>query len=257
MANILRYGFWCVFIAYALIGCSTELQVAAERGNLQVVSGLLNSGERISARNSVGWTALHYAARAGQDAVINLLLDKQAAIDARGDNGETPLFLASYNCHLHAVRNLLDRGANYSIEAKPDSYAWLTPLLIASKQGCAPQILQALLGAGADVNAIDEKQGWNALIFSANMGHHQAMEVLLLAGAAVNYQSFEGLTALIAAVGGGHKNAVQILLEADADVSITTSQDGNLLLEGLEPMDTALSVAKRRGHNDIVVLLEK
>ena len=52
------------------------------------------------------------------------------------------------------------------------------------------------------------------------------------------------------------KDVVQLLLASGADPTIRISQTGGPLNKGLEPTDTALSVAKRRGHTEVVALLE-
>lgn len=65
----------------SLVGCSTKLQVEAERGNVQSVMELLDEGKSISETDFRGWTALHYAARAGQETIVDLLLNKGAEID--------------------------------------------------------------------------------------------------------------------------------------------------------------------------------
>lgn len=152
---------------------------------------------------------------------------------------------ATYYCHGRVVRALLRKGANFSNKFKANNGIWMAPLLSASGNRCDPTILKDLLNAGADGNETEKKSGWSSLIFAANIGNIQAVDVLLSAGVAVNHQSNDGLTALIAAAGGGHKDVVQILLEAYADVSIRASQGGGALNDGLEPTDTALSVAKR------------
>lgn len=72
----------------------------------------------------------------------------------------------------------------------------------------------------------------------------------------MNHQANDGLTALMASGGRGSKEVVQALLAAGADMDIRASQAGGPLNDGLEPDDTALSVARRRGHDEIEALLE-
>ncbi|GJL68219.1 MAG: hypothetical protein NPIRA06_08540 [Nitrospirales bacterium] len=221
---------------------------------------LLDQGERISETDTRGWTALHYAARAGQDTVVNLFLKKGADINAQGNRGETPLLMAAYNCHERVVRVLLKKGANFSIKGIIDSGSysgsWMTPLLIASGNRCDAIILSDLINAGADPGEIEDKYGWSPLIFAANTGNLPTVKVLLLTDVDVNHQANDGITALIASAGQGSKEVVQILLAAGADMAIRATKLGGPLNKGLEPADTALSVAKRRGHSEVVALLE-
>lgn len=147
----------------SLIGCSTKLQVEADRGNVQTVKELLDQGDQISETDFRGWTALHYAARAGQDTVVKLLLNKGADINAQGGKGETPLLMAAYNCHERVVRVILEKEADFAIKGKIDSGkysgAWMTPLLIASGNRCDATIFRDLLNAGADPNEIEHQYG--------------------------------------------------------------------------------------------------
>lgn len=256
MTNYLIYGTWGILTLLLLAGCSPKLHVEAEMGNIQSVEEILLEGENINKRDYHGLTALHYAAQGDQGTIIDLLLNKGAEINARGNRGETPLYVATYYCHKRVVRALLEKGANFTFKFKSDNEFWMTPLLIASASGCDPTILKDLLKAGADANGIDDKFGWSPLIFAANIGNLKTVEILLFAGGIVNHQAYDGITALIAAAGKGSKEVVQALLVAGADPKIKANQGRGPLNSNLEPTDTALSVAKRRGHSEVVALLE-
>lgn len=256
MKKNLRRGFWGVLALVLMVGCSPKLHVAAERGNVQCIEEILLDGENINKRDYHGLTALHYAAQGGQRSIIDLLLNKGAEIDARGNRGETPLYVATYYCHGKVVRALLEKGANVANRFKTNSGLWLAPLLIASGNGCDPTILKDLLKAGADANEIEKWYRYNPLIFASATGNLQAVEVLLSAGVAVNHQSNDGLTGLIGAAIKGSKEIVQILLAAGADPTIRARQRAVPLHKELESNDTALLVAKRRGHSEVVELLE-
>jgi ankyrin repeat protein len=225
-------------------------------GNAQSVMELLEKGESISETSYRGWTALHYAAQGGQEAVVDLLLTKGAEINARGNRGETALNLATYHCHRWVVRTLLEKGANVGNKFKTNNGLWLAPIFSASGNGCDPSILKYVLNAGADPNETEPTYKYTPLMFSANMKDPQISEVLLSAGATVNHQANDGTTPLIVAAWNRNKEVVQLLLKAGADPTISASQAGGPLNSDLEPTDTALSVAKRRGHSEVVELLE-
>ena len=55
VTNILGHIIWCLLAVLSLIGCSTKLQMAAERGNVQSVMELLEKGEPISERDIRGY----------------------------------------------------------------------------------------------------------------------------------------------------------------------------------------------------------
>ena len=58
-----------------------------------------------------------------------------------------------------------------------------TPLHLASSKGCLPCV-EALLAAGADVDAADGHGGWTSLHKAADRGHKKVLRALLAAGAA-------------------------------------------------------------------------
>lgn len=87
----------------------TALMVAAFKKNKSAAAALLAKGARA---NQDGWTALHYAAWVGDVDIIDMLLKKSAQVDAPSPNGTTPLMMAARGGHIHAVKALLDAGAD-------------------------------------------------------------------------------------------------------------------------------------------------
>ena len=256
MIKILGHGIWCLLAALSFIGCSTKLQVEADRGNVQSVIELLNEGESISETDAKGSTALHYAARSGQMPIVALFLDNGAEIDARNDYEETPLNLAVYYCKSNVVKFLIDKGANVHNRFKTRNGLWLSPIFNAGGNGCDSIILKNLLSAGADPNETEPEYGYSPLMFAADSKNLENNKILLAAGADVNHQAIDGATALIVAAKVGNRAAVELFLAAGANPTIRAEQGGKALHRDLEQSDTALTVAKRQGHNGIVLLLE-
>lgn len=93
-------------------------------------------------------------------------------------------------------------------------------LLSAARRGDA-RVVQALLQAGADVNA-NEDDGSTALVRACFHGHERVAHVLLEANANVNHQNAKQRTALMYAAQNGHDLCARILLEAGADVNAET-----------------------------------
>lgn len=150
-------------------------------------------------------------------------------------------------------------------------------LLKQSEKGNIEQILQ-LLDMGADVNAKD-KEGWSPLLNALGMNHFQAAEILIDAGADVNYKlptspfdktplmkaasvgslsmveillskgaavnakREDGTTALIFAASGGHLAVVQKLLTAGADIHARNTEQG------------ALGASLLQGHREVAEFL--
>jgi ankyrin repeat protein len=87
------------------------LMIAAWTGNLPAVKALVEKGAQV---NRPGWAPLHYAAGSGNLDVISYLLEEHAYIDAESPNRTTPLMMAAWLGHIHAVKLLLDEGADPS-----------------------------------------------------------------------------------------------------------------------------------------------
>lgn len=90
----------------------TALMIAAWTGNLPAVKALVEKGAQV---NKPGWAPLHYAAGSGNLDVIRYLLEEHAYIDAESPNRTTPLMMAAWLGHIHAVKLLLDEGADASL----------------------------------------------------------------------------------------------------------------------------------------------
>ena len=98
-------------------------------------------------------------------------------------------------------------------------------LLEAARDGAA-EVVRALVGDGADVNAA-RGDGMTALHFAAERGHAAVARALIDAGAAVDAGTRIGRYApLHLAARGGHGSVVALLLEAGADPNAATTNSG-------------------------------
>jgi hypothetical protein len=88
------------------------MMIAAWTGNLPAVKALVEKGAEV---NRPGFTPLHYAAGNGNLDLIRYLLEESAYIDAESPNRTTPLMMAAWLGHIHAVKLLLDEGADASL----------------------------------------------------------------------------------------------------------------------------------------------
>ena len=133
---------------------------------------------------------------------------------------------------------------NY-VDVNAKNPAKRTALILAAKNG-NEETTKVLLGAGADVNAVDYFE-WTALINAADDGcYSRIVKVLLEFGADVNYKTEEGITALGRASVSGDSKSVRLLLEHGADVNVRDN-------EGWTP----LMIASNLGNKEVVkVLLE-
>lgn len=120
----------------------SPLMLAALRGDLPLAQALIARDADV---NKPGWTPLHYAAARGQLAVITLLLEHHAYIDAESPNGSTPLMMAAGYGSPEATRALLQAGADASLK----NAKGLTALDFASGFGktASAAVLEAALAA--------------------------------------------------------------------------------------------------------------
>jgi ankyrin repeat protein len=133
--------------------------------------------------------------------------------------------------------------------------------------------VEALLGMGVDVNAMDA-EGRTALVFAAFNGHSQILLQLLEAGGKLELRDAMGRTPLMYGSTGPFPEAVKILLDHGADPNAVDSDEhftplmhaaaeGHLevvkvlLANGADPSlkdidgDDAASFARQAGHTEV------
>jgi ankyrin repeat protein len=111
-----------------------------------------------------------------------------------------------------------------SLEKMNQSYATrLTelidfPLHFAANIGDIDQVKQALQDK-VPINSPEERKQTTAVMFAAERGRLDIVELLVANGADINYANRNGLTALHAASYGNHLDVVKFLLEKGADIN--------------------------------------
>jgi ankyrin repeat protein len=216
----------------------------------------------------------------GHAAVVDLLLGK----GADPEYGEfiwkyrTALMVAAGYGYTEIVRQLLDHGADAR------AVDGMTTLMYAALEDSpgAVDIIRTLLDAGTELDAVQSSNGYTALMWAAREGHISAVTFLLLKGANTEVESV-GSTALILAAKNGHASIVQVLLQPifcglyiSAAIEANNGWGTSLLEAALEGHsgvvkvllengastsavtrygETALQVACRRGHMEIVKML--
>lgn len=241
----------------------TPLHLAAMKGHNTIVQTLLAAGANIEAlRGLDSCTPLHLAAIEGHIAVVQTLLAAGANIKAKQFFG-TPLHLAAMEGHNAVVQTLLAAGANIEalrrvgssmhlhlvawkrynaaadIEAKQISE---TPLHLAVWMG-HNAIVQTLVAAGANIEALWGSDSATPLHLAAVTGHDAVVETLLAEGANINNRSSNELTPLMHAAIKGHTTVVEALLRAGANI------------DALARGKSALQLASDNGHKQTVLVL--
>ncbi|WP_077148074.1 ankyrin repeat domain-containing protein [Sphingopyxis sp. KK2] len=152
-----------------------------------------------------------------------------------------PLHEAAYNADLNAVKRLLDVGQ--SVDDHDD--AGYTPLLwscLRGQVGDQIPIVQALLAAGADPDALTAAKDANCLVLAVQSGNVELMSQLIAAGADLNAAA-DDVTPLMVAARDGNDEAVETMLALGANAA--------LIIGGF----TAADYANYGGHDQLAVRL--
>jgi ankyrin repeat protein len=158
------------------------------------------------------------AAMKGDLDAVRTLLKQGADVNAPQGDGMTALHWAAYKDSPEMLQALLYAGANPGAALRING---MTPLFFAGQNG-NPTTVDMLLRGGADVN-VSLKNGATALMYAARAGNAAAVTRLLEAGAAVNArENARGETALMFAAASNRAGAVQTLLAHGADPAVTT-----------------------------------
>lgn len=204
----------------------SPIHTAVRRGDLTNVKTLVTE-KNVNSRSTWGFTPLNVACYCGHLEIINFLLDSGA--DVRLDDGEgwTPLHAACRSDRTDAVKLLLDRGAADSANMRAGNCD--TPLFVAckSKGDLNGDVVQLLIGAGANVNMKNHK-GRTPLMIATAKNLHKKVELLLNAGANVHAVDEKGMSALHMAV--SCPVILRLLINAGADIDLKDNR-GEIPLE--------------------------
>ena len=174
----------------------TPLLIAATiDGSTEVARLLIDKGADVNARDKGGSSVLAQAAGSNNIEVARLLIARKAEVNTVDQGGYTHLINAAGNGDRSAtiVKLLLEHGAKVNVKSGeavevvkngPIGIGYVTPLMAAAAQSNA-ETVEALLKAGADVNARDVRKA-SPLVFAVANDHAnpKVVQLLLAHGAA-------------------------------------------------------------------------
>ena len=189
---------------------------------------------------------LHSAAARGDVADIEKRIGSGENKEATDSRHRTPLHVAVYQKKYDAARTLIRLGADPN-KLEIDRYDIIT---IAAVANDVPMLKIALEGGG-NPKAITSRYDGTALIAAAHLGHAEVVRMLIAAKAPLDHVNNLQWTALIESIvlgdgGKNHTGTLRALVEAGANVNIP---DGS--------GSTPLRLARNRGYQEMVVILEK
>ena len=198
----------------------TPLHIAVKKSNINIVTLLLGQNADANSINSCHQTPLHIAVDKGQEPIIQKLLSREADPALKDEVGNTSLHLA--------VK---------SKDAKPGFFKAGSSILISDWNPfptfyplCNKQLVQAIIGHGAGVNAMNRK-GQTALWFACSSGLTEFVKILLDAGANPNTADKNGESCLHAAVHGFcSAETIQNIIDHAAHVDAVNEDGATALL---------------------------
>eukprot|EP00808_Paulinella_micropora_P018328 g78737.t1 len=237
---------------------------AAEKGDVNSCTKLIEQGAPLEAKNKNGATALILAGSNGHKEVAEALLQAKAEANAKDKDGKSALDLATANGHT-AVIELLSNSTqaqqvppaaaeaqesqqqgDTSEEKNEARQGSASELPDAAEKGDVDRIRE-LLAQSVDVDLeARDRDGRTALMSAARESHVAVAEALLQAKAALNTQNNDGVTALMHAGYWGRTEVAALLLKAKADMTL---KNGN--------GRTALDCAREGNKTKAAALLEQ
>ena len=227
---------------------TTALHWAVRNDDMTLAGRLIRAGANVKAANRYGVTPIAIACENGSAAAVGRLLEAGVNANATGPLGETALHLCARTGKVEAAKVLLANGA--MVDAV-ESWRGQTPLMWATAQG-HPEMMKALIAAGADVNARSavvtwERQrteeprdkwlppgGFTPLLFAAREGCVECAKVLFASGAEINSVDPDQHTALIIALMNGHVDVAAALIEGGVDVNMTDKVGRTALMAAVD-----------------------
>ncbi|KAF5695164.1 transcription activator acu-15 [Fusarium denticulatum] len=195
--------------------CAWEdpLIVAAVNGNTKELGKQLDVGRSVDARDlQNGRTLLIWATLGGHADAVDLLLRRSANPHSQDLRNRTALLHAVANGYEAITGRLITAGAK--IDTIDD--AGYTALMLATISGSS-NLVERLLMLGANVDTKEWRHEKNPLLYAAEHGFETCVDLLLNAGAEVDFVDKSGRTPLSWAAGHGHANIVSLLLQKGAN----------------------------------------
>lgn len=194
-----------------------KVRFAVRSGNLDMVKKLVDNGWEINEPDERGWTLLHEAVVNEQSLdIASFLVSAGAIVDYPSLQGATPFYIAcKYGCEVMA-KMLIESGCNINARVTRDNvdgnnYLSLTPLhVVCYKKNLG--ILKLLIENDVNINAIDGRRR-TAIHIAVEKANHDAVRLLIGAGAHMKMKDCQGYTPLHHACMLGSLEMFNILLE--------------------------------------------
>ena len=202
------------------------LMKTCDEENVHIINVLLNAGADPKMADDNGDTWIHYAAYWNCCKEYLWSIDHGADVNAKNNANLTPLMIACEKGNIDTINVLLNAGADTNIADCEGA----TCIHYAVYADCSTDVLQEIICHSACVNATN-KYNQTALILGYVNGNHDAINVLLKAGAYPNIADNDGDTCLhVAVTEDCSKEVLQALINRGADVNATNKTNATPLM---------------------------
>ena len=243
-----------------------QLHAACFEGRIQDVQVLLDANTDVNHVSSAGYTPLHIAVTKNNTHLVTLLMDQNVHVNSRNSRRQTPLHIAAENAYEAIIQELLIRKADPNLKDELGNTSLYVSVQMKQekprtqiKQGssadtsdikpyraCSIETVQAIIGHGADVNAMNNRYQ-TALWLACSDGQNELAKTLLHTGADPNIANKDGESSLHSAIYGYcNTNVLKEIIDHGAHVNAARN-DGA----------TALVLACSTAKSHLVTLLLK
>ncbi|KAI8779066.1 serine/threonine-protein phosphatase 6 regulatory ankyrin repeat subunit B-like isoform X1 [Biomphalaria glabrata] len=194
---------------------------ASIRGNLVVLTKLLNLHPRLSHGDDENRRAIHYAAMNGHLGCVKLLLKSGASSNCSDDDGRTPLHYACSNGHLDIVKTLVTQGSSVN-SCRTEIGECALHVTAATDH---VNIMEVLLDNGGDVNNMTRKLkgGSTPLHIAITSDKPDMVDYLCRHGALLNMEDGFGKFPIHIACEKGVVRCIPVLIQHGADLEMLDS----------------------------------
>jgi ankyrin repeat protein len=201
----------------------TALMSALQKGDVAGAGVLLEAGADASLRDRQGNGIFHFCPHSIPESLLKSLLAAGAELNTPNNSGITPLQSALHGYNMAIAEKLIKLGAD------PNTAGSTTPPLHLAVQMRSPSLVDALIKAGAKIDALDIQTGATALHYATALnGTDSIVAYLLQKKADIAAKDKSGNTPLHNAVRYTYNTSlpvVQLLLNKGAD-ALAKNSDG-------------------------------
>jgi len=167
-----------IFFAVQAANPALSIHEAAKAGNLELAKKILALDKgQLNAKDSLGYTPLHWSLIRAQWPVAAYLLDAGADPALIGTDGATTLHCAANHDNAEIIMRLIVKGVDPNVKN-----IWgNTPLALTVQRGCG-KTARTLIAQGADIQAQTE-EGWTPLHLAYRSGQQLLQKILIELGA--------------------------------------------------------------------------